>query len=60
LKLSKKYNLNSFERTTLKQTFKLVRENGKWRFRCNEALFGEYKDWNFVSYTKFSKYKQSL
>jgi len=36
-----KYNLNCFERTTLKQTFELVSENGKWRFRYNEALYGE-------------------
>ena len=34
-----------------------MRENGKWRFRYNEALYGEYNDWYLVSYIKFSKYK---
>jgi len=37
-----------------------VRKNGIWNFTYNEALYGEYKDWHFVSYIKFSKYKESL
>ena len=58
--LKKKKNLNSFERTNLRQIFETVRENGLWKFRYNEANYIEYKDPHLVFYFKFSKYKKFL